>query len=357
MDAVVLVGGEGTRLRPLTYEIPKQMLPVVERPMIVHVVEWVARHGIDRVVLSLGYRADAFTEAFPSDEIAGVALEYVVEPEPLDTAGAIAFAADKAGVDDTFLVLNGDVLTDFDATGLIAFHRCCQAAATIALTPVADPSRFGVVPTEPDGRVIAFIEKPPPGQAPTNLINAGIYVLETSVLDRIPAGRRVSIERETFPELVGAGLLYAMASDAYWLDTGTAQQFLQAQLDILSGRRLTRPAGPEISSGLWVDLSARVAGRLLPCCFVGAGVVVGEGASVQQSVLGVGSVVGPDAAVSCSVVMSGAEVGAGAVVSDTIIGHGAVIGAGARLSGMTIIGVGAELPEGSVLDGGRYPIS
>ena len=192
MDAVVLVGGEGTRLRPLTYEVPKQMLPVVERPMIVHVIEWLATHGVDRAVLSLGYRADAFMEAFPSQEIAGVALEYVVEPELLDTAGAIRFAASEAGVKDTFLVLNGDVLTEVDASALVAFHRTRPAQASIALTPVQDPSRFGVVPTDEDGRVTAFIEKPPPGQAPTNLINAGIYVLETSVLEQIPEGRRVS---------------------------------------------------------------------------------------------------------------------------------------------------------------------
>ena len=187
MDAVVLVGGEGTRLRPLTYEIPKQMLPVVGRPMIAHVIEWLAGHGVDRAVLSLGYRADAFIEAFPDNTLAGVALEYVVEPEPLDTAGAVRFAAEKAGVSDTFLVLNGDVLTDFDASGLVEFHRSRPADASIALDAGRRTRRsFGVVPTDEDGRVTAFIEKPPAGQAPTNLINAGIYVLETSVLERIP---------------------------------------------------------------------------------------------------------------------------------------------------------------------------
>jgi NDP-sugar pyrophosphorylase family protein len=213
------------------------------------------------------------------------------------------------------------------------------------------------VPTEADGRVIAFIEKPPLGEAPTNLINAGIYVLETSVLDRIPGGRRASIERETFPELVGARTLYAFASDAYWLDTGTAQQFLQAQLDILSGRRQVLPAGPQVLTGVWVDPSAEVGGRLLPCCFVGPGVSIAVGAEVSQCVLGAGSTVGPDAVLSRSVLMSGAEVRSGAVVSDTIVGPRAVIGEGAHLSGMTIIGVGAEVPEGSVLDAARYPSS
>ena len=271
MDAVVLVGGEGTRLRPLTYEIPKQMLPVVERPMIAHVVEWLARHGVDRAVLSLGYRADAFVEAFPDDTLAGVALEYVVEPEPLDTAGAVGFAAEKAGVSDTFLVLNGDVLTELDASGLVEFHRSRPADASIALTPVPDPSNFGVVPTDEAGRVTAFIEKPPEGKAPTNLINAGVYVLETSVLERIPPGRRVSIERETFPALVAAGGLYALASDAYWLDTGRPHQYLQAQLDILEGRRACVPPGTEIRAGVFVDESAEVAGLVGPHCYVGPG--------------------------------------------------------------------------------------
>ena len=249
MDAVVLVGGEGTRLRPLTYDIPKQMLPIVGRPMIAHVVEWLGSHGVDRVVLSLGYRADAFVQAFPANRLSGVALEYAVEPEALDTAGAIRFAAGEAGVRDTFLVLNGDIITDFDASGLVAFHRSRSAEATLALTPVPDPSSFGVVPTDADGRVTAFIEKPPAGTAPTNLINAGIYVLETSVLARIEGGRRVSIERETFPELVAAGRLYALASDAYWLDTGRPHHYLQAQLDILSSRRCRGHPRPRSGPG------------------------------------------------------------------------------------------------------------
>jgi NDP-sugar pyrophosphorylase family protein len=357
MDGVVLVGGEGTRLRPLTYEIPKQMLPVVDRPMIVYVVGWLGRHGIDRAVLSLGYRADVFMEAFPSGEIAGVALEYVVEPEPLDTAGAIRFAAEKAGVTDTFLVLNGDVLTDFDASELMAFHRSHNADASIALTPVADPSRFGVVPTDEQGCVTAFIEKPPPGTAPTNLINAGIYVLETSVLDRIPTGRRVSIERKTFPELVEAGVLYALASDAYWLDTGTPQQFLQAQIDILSGRRRSVLGAPEIRAGIWVDPSAAVAGELCSQCYVAAKASVAEGSVVRDSVIGYGSRIGADAQVSRSVLMAGAEVRSGAEVSDSIVGPRAVIGEHARLSAMTIVGVAAQVPPSSVLDGACYPLS
>jgi mannose-1-phosphate guanylyltransferase len=324
--------------------------------MIVHVVEWLARHGVDRAVLSLGYRADAFIEAFPSQQIAGVTLEYVVEPEPLDTAGAIRFAARSAGVSETFLVLNGDVLTDFDASALVEFHRLHGAQGTIALTPVEDPSRFGVVSTDEQGRVSAFIEKPPAGTAPTNLINAGIYVLEPPVLDRIPDGRRVSIERETFPALVGEGALYALASDAYWLDTGTPAQFIQVQLDILKGRCGFELTLPEVRLGIFADPSARVAGRLDPHSLVGPNVSIAEGAAVSDSVIGAGSKIGPGAVVERSVLMAGCELGQGAVVSDSIIGSGAVIGERARVGGTTIVALGAELKPCSVLDGARYPL-
>ncbi|MGH9079194.1 MAG: nucleotidyltransferase family protein, partial [Acidimicrobiales bacterium] len=212
MRAVVLVGGEGTRLRPLTLTTPKQMLPIVEEPMIERVVGRLAEHGIEDAVLSLGYRPDAFIDAYPDGAIAGVSVTYAVEPTALDTAGAIRFATAFAGIDETFVVVNGDVLTDADLSGLVDFHRQHGAEATIRLTPVEDPSAFGVVPTDDQGRVEAFIEKPSRDEAPTNLINAGAYVFEPTVLDRIPRERRVSIERETFPALVEEGTLYAEGS-------------------------------------------------------------------------------------------------------------------------------------------------
>ena len=237
MKAVVLVGGEGTRLRPLTLSAPKQMLPIVGVPMIERVLGHLAAHGIDEAVLSLGYLPDAFLDAYPDGQAAGVRLSYAVEPEPLDTAGAVRFAATFAGIDETFVVVNGDVLTDIDLTALVAFHRERGAEGTIALHPVADPSAFGVVPTDDDGRVTAFVEKPPRDEAPTNLINAGTYVLEPSVLARIPEGGRVSIERETFPAMVRDGGLYARSDDAYWLDTGTPAAYLQAHFDFLRQAR------------------------------------------------------------------------------------------------------------------------
>jgi mannose-1-phosphate guanylyltransferase len=320
--AVVLVGGEGTRLRPLTLTTPKQMLPVGGRPMLERVLERLAKHGIDEVVLSLGYRPDAFLDAYPAGTCVGVKLVYAVEDEPLDTAGAIRFAAGQAAIDETFLAVNGDVLTDLDLTNLVAFHRDRDAEATIALTPVEDPSAFGVVPTDPRGQVIAFIEKPPRAQAPTNLINAGTYVLEPGVLESIPTGRRVSIERETFPALVQNGRLYAMGSDADWLDAGTPATFLAANLRYADGN-----AGC-IASGVDVDARARVTGSVL-----GPRVTVGRGAVVEGSVCFEGARIARDSHVRASIVGRDALIESGAVVADlSLVGDRAIVPSGARLS-------------------------
>jgi mannose-1-phosphate guanylyltransferase len=320
MRAVVLVGGEGTRLRPLTLTTPKQMLPIGRRPMIERVLEHLHRHGVEQAVLSLGYRPDAFLAAYPDGTCAGVDLVYAVEPEPLDTAGAIRFAARFAGLDagaEPFVVVNGDVLTTLDVSALVGFHRKRRALATIALTPVDDPSRFGVVATDETGRVLAFIEKPPVGAAPTNLINAGTYVLEPAVLDRIPGGRRVSIERETFPNLVVEGGLFALGSDAYWVDAGTPAAYLAANLDLVSGS-----GDPRVSNSI-----------------VGEQVQLGEQAVVEQSVLFDGVVVGNGAQVRSSIVGKAARVEDHAVVIDlSVVGDGAVVPAGTRL-------VGQRLPE------------
>ena len=234
----MLVGGHGTRLRPLTNDVPKAMLPIGGVPMIERMVGHLAGHGITEVVLSLGFMPDAFTAAYPDGTCAGTPLHYAVEPEPLDTAGAIAFAAAHAGIDasshDSFLVQNGDILTDLDVGALVASHREADAEATIALTAVDDPSRYGVVATDGTGRVLGFVEKPAPGEAPSNLVNAGTYVLEPSVLRRITPGVRVSVERQVFPEIATDGTLYAVASDAYWIDTGTPVTYLRANLDTLA---------------------------------------------------------------------------------------------------------------------------
>ena len=282
MIAVVLVGGEGTRLRPLTHTTPKSMLPIANRPFLEHQVAHLRAHGVDRIVLACGYRPDAIRAHF------GAELEYLVEPEPLGTGGAIAYAART--LSETFVVANGDVLTDLDLSALVRFHRDRDARMTLALHPVDDPSRYGVVVTAADGAVTAFIEKPPPGTAPAATINAGTYVVEPDALDLIPEGRRVSVEYEVFPLLVGAGL-YAQSSEGYWRDIGTPASYLAANLEWM-------PPG-----GL-VDPSARVE----------------PGASVTGSVVGPRCRVEAGATVSRSVLLEGALVTAGRTVENRVMG-------------------------------------
>jgi len=357
VKAVVLLGGEGTRLRPLTYTTPKQLLPVAEVPMLERVLAHLRRHGVDQAVLSLGYRPDAFTSAYPDAEAAGVRLEYAVEPEPLDTGGAIGFAARHAGITDTFLVVNGDVLTDVDVTALIAFHRSHGASATLHLTAVEDPSRFGVVPTDDDGRVIEFVEKPPPGTSTTNLINAGTYVLEPDVLQRIPNGRRVSVERETFPGLAAAGAVYALAVESYWLDTGTPAAYLRANADLLDGTRPGPPApgARELSAGVWALGDPVNEGEVRGPTLLGDAATVASGATVTASVLGAGATVASGARVEGSVLLPGARVEAGARVQGSILGRRAVVARDCELLPVTVVGDDVTVPAGTRLVDARVP--
>ncbi|MGH9098006.1 MAG: sugar phosphate nucleotidyltransferase [Acidimicrobiales bacterium] len=359
MRAVVLVGGEGTRLRPLTLTTPKQMLPIVEHPMIERVLSHLADYGIDDAVLSLGYRPDAFINAYPDGTVAGIRISYAVEPTPLDTAGAIRFAADHVGIEDTFVVVNGDVLTDLDISALIAFHHDHGSEATISLTPVDDPSVFGVVPTDANGKVEAFIEKPPRDEIPTNLINAGTYVLEPAVLDRIPEGRRVSIERDTFPQLVEDGSLYAQGSEVYWIDTGTPDAYLRAHADLLLGRRTGPPAPDAVEDGslgvgVWRIGAVEVHSDSVTRSLIGQGAQV-NGATVDESVIGHGAIVEEGASVKGSVLLPGARIAASASVEGSIIGPDATIGQRCVIQPLSVIGADAVTASGTVVDGGRVP--
>jgi mannose-1-phosphate guanylyltransferase len=320
MRAVVLVGGFGTRLRPLTLSVPKPMLPVGHLPIIQRLVANLVRGGVTEVTLALGFKPEPFLEAFPDGTCAGATLRYAVEPEALDTAGAIRFAADAAGIDDTFVVANGDVLTDLDVGQLVAFHRDRGASATLHLIAVEDPSSFGVVALDADGRVERFVEKPPAGTQPSNLINAGTYVLEPSILDHIPLGHKLSIERVTFPAVAGDGGLFALATDDYWIDTGTPDLYLQANLDLAAGRR------PHDRCQAVVDAASVDATATVIDSVVSADVNVGAGATVSGSVLLDGARVGAGAKVVRSVVMG--EVGKGASVDRSVIGAGATVSAG-----------------------------
>tara|TARA_B100000686_G_scaffold20030_1_gene18332 strand:+ start:12206 stop:13207 length:1002 start_codon:yes stop_codon:yes gene_type:complete len=322
MFAIVLVGGFGTRLRPLTEHVPKQMLPICGIPMIELVVGHLADHGVEKVGLAMGYRPDAFLEAYPNGYIAETPYEVAVESEPLGTAGAIRFAVEQFQPKETFLVLNGDVLTDLDVRALVEFHHEVQAEVTIALQPVDDPSSFGVVTTDTRGRVEAFIEKPEKGSVPSHNINAGTYVLEPSAVEQIPQGRPVSVERETFPELAASGTLYALPSATYWLDTGTPQQFIQANLDMLNGKRKQVPHLPEA--------------------------VIDPTSLITQSVIGSGSEVGVGAIIDKSVVLDRCQIGANSEVLGSILSEDVRVGQGARLDGC-VIGQGQHIEPGEIL--------
>lgn len=325
MRAVVLVGGFGTRLQPLTLSIPKPMLPVGHVPIIERLVANLGRSGVSDVTFALGFKPEPFVEAFPTGQCAGVALHYAVEPTPLDTAGAIRFAADASGIDDTFVVVNGDVLTDLDVGQLVQFHRDRGAEATLHLIPVADPSAFGVVGLDADGRVERFVEKPAAGTAPSNLVNAGTYVLEPSVLQRIPVGEKVSIERVTFPAIAADRGLFGLATDDYWIDTGQPEFYLKANLDVLSGiRRNDRCVA--VHENATVHPAA-----VIKQAIVGSGATVGDRAVVVRSVVLSGAVVGDRVTVTDSVVMG--RIGAGAVLKSCVIGATGVIAPNEELHG------------------------
>jgi mannose-1-phosphate guanylyltransferase len=324
MQAVVLVGGEGTRLRPLTEHVPKPALTLVDRPFLAYMVEWLAGHGVEEIVLACGFLPDVLRAELGEDEHGGVRLTYVVEPEPRGTAGAIRFAADALGerLGERFLALNGDVLADLDLGALLRSHEERGAQASIALCEVEDSSAYGLVSTAGDGAVLEFREKT--GEQVPGAINAGAYVLERSLLDLIPPGEQVSIERQVFPRLVGDGL-YALPLAGYWMDFGTPERYLQATWDILEQRVATRvrPTAP----GLFVDPEAEVAtaATVGPRAVVGPGARVEAGASVTGSVLLAGSSVGEGASIAGSILAPGAAAAAGATLDGSVVGRDEIV--------------------------------
>ena len=329
MHAVVLVGGFGTRLRPLTNTVPKPMLPIGHQPMITRLIERLERGGVTDVVLALGFKPEPFMAAFPDGTCGDVRLQYAVEPEPLDTAGAIRFAADFVGIDDTFVVANGDVITDLDVAALVATHRRVGAEATLHLIAVDDPSEFGVVDLADDARIRRFVEKPAPGTAPSNLINGGTYVFETAVVDRIAPGRKASVERETFPAVAAEGGLYGLATDDYWIDAGRPELYLAANLDLLGSRRVHDRSDP-----------------------VAATATVADDALVENSVIGEYVTVKSTASVTNSVLLPGATVARGATVIDSLVMGTVGVNASVR---QCTIGSEGVVPDGVHLDRAAIP--
>ena len=346
MKAVILAGGFGTRLRPLTLDIPKPILPIFDRPFLYYQTDLLRQiPEIDEVILSLNYRPDRIEARVGDGTEAGIPLRYVVEPDPLGTGGAIKFAS--RGVDDTVLVFNGDVLTGIDLQAVVRRHREREARATVVLTPVANPSAYGLVETDERGNVLRFLEKPSPDQITCNTINAGIYILEPETFDRIPDGTKWSIERQYFPSLVERGETFVAYVDrGYWLDIGTPGSYVRAHRDLMAQRC---PAGPFVGrpadavyqeEGCHLAEDATVEGP----CFLSAGCRIEGGARVgPESVLGPGCRIGPGAVVERSILWRDTRVDARAVVRDAIVGarchieHDVEVGPGAVLGGRSTL--------------------
>jgi mannose-1-phosphate guanylyltransferase len=353
LEAIVLVGGRGTRLRPLTLSAPKPLLPTAGVPFLSHLLARAAAGGVTHVVLATCYKASMFSEVFGDGSAFGLSMSYVTEDEPLDTGGGIRNAARSlrgSGAGDPIVVMNCDILSGHDLGAQLDLHVKSEAAVTLHLVEVPDPSRFGCVPTDDSGRVTDFLEKTP--DPVTNRINAGCYVFRRDVISEIPLGRRVSVERETFPGLIEAGeLVMAYHESAYWLDVGTPQAFVRGSCDLVLGR-LPGPAVPRtdgpgerlLLGNATVAADARVTGGTT----VGAGAAVYAGAIVTGSVLFDDAQVGEGAVVRDSILGRGAVIEAGAVIDDAVIGDGAVIGSGNELARGIRVWPGTRLDPTSV---------
>jgi mannose-1-phosphate guanylyltransferase len=322
VKAVVLVGGFGTRLRPLTETVKKELLPLVDRPILGHTLDRLVRYGVTEVVMSSPYLEDAF-DPFIASRAGSPTITWVTEAQPLGTGGAIVNTREALGA-EPFFALNGDICTDLDLSAMLAFHRERGAAVTIALQHVEDARAFGLVETDADGRVRAFREKPEavvPGD-----VNAGTYLIDPSVFAPWTTGDELSIEREVFPRVIDAGHpVFGFLADAYWIDLGTPEKYLQAHADLLAGRAkgVVYPS-PWIHASASVDMSA----------LLGDAVCVGDEARI-----------GASADLDRAVLLAGSSLGDGAWVRETIVGPGARIGAGARVQAC-VLGAGAHVPDG-----------
>jgi mannose-1-phosphate guanylyltransferase len=347
VDAIVLVGGQGTRLRPLTLSAPKPMLPTAGVPFLAHLLSRIKAAGIGHVVLGTSYRSEVFSDYFGDGAAFGLELEYVVEHEPLGTGGGIGNVRDRLR-GETAMIFNGDVLSGCDLTALLDRHAGTGADVTLHLTKVQDPRAFGCVPTDPDGRVTAFLEKDP--NPVTDQINAGTYVFARAVIESIPAGRPVSVERETFPQLLESGArVCAYVDSTYWRDLGKPADFVAGSADLVRGIApsaiLAGRTGEQlVLDGVRVDSGAVVRGGST----VGAMAIVESGAVIDGSVLFDGAIIETGAQIRSSIVGAGARIGAGTVLSDVVIGDRARIGAGVELLSGARVWPDVTVPDGGI---------
>ncbi|MBW5254758.1 NDP-sugar synthase [Streptomyces sp. P01-B04] len=352
-EAILLVGGKGTRLRPLTVHTPKPMVPAAGVPFLTHQLARARAAGVEHIVLATSYLAEVFEPYFGDGSSLGLHIEYVTEREPLGTGGAIRNVAPRltSGPDEPVLIFNGDILTGLDIRALVTTHADSGADVSLHLTRVDDPRAFGLVPTDDTGRVTAFLEKPQtPEEIVTDQINAGAYIFRRSVIDTIPAGRPVSVERETFPGLLAGGAhLQGMVDSTYWLDLGTPQAFIRGSADLVLGRAPS-PAVPGRCGDRLVLPTASVApdAKLSGGTVIGADAVIGAGARIDGSTVLAGAVVEPGAVITDSMVGAGARIGSRTVLAGAVVGDGAKVGADNELRDGVRIWCGAHLPAASV---------
>ncbi|MFG2435138.1 sugar phosphate nucleotidyltransferase [Streptomyces sp. NPDC048508] len=352
-EAILLVGGRGTRLRPLTVHTPKPMVPAAGVPFLTHQLARARAAGVEHIVLATSYLAEVFEPYFGDGSSLGLHLEYVTEEEPLGTGGAIRNVASRlhSGPDEPVLIFNGDILTGLDIPALVSTHETTGADVSLHLTRVEDPRAFGLVPTDSTGRVTAFLEKPQtPEEIVTDQINAGAYVFRRSVIDTIPEGRPVSVERETFPELLATGAhLQGMVDSTYWLDLGTPQAFVRGSADLVLGRAPS-PAVPGRCGDRLVLPTATVApdAKLTGGTVVCEGARIGEGARISGSTILAGAVVEPGAVVTDSLVGLGARIGERTILTGAVIGDGATVGPDNELRDGVRIWCDAHIPAGSL---------
>ncbi len=342
MKAILLAGGFGTRLRPLTLSTPKPIVPLFDQPFLYHQIDLLRRvPGVDEVILSLNYRPDEIEAVVRGGADVGLPVRYVVEPEPRGTGGAVKFA--ESYLDGTTFVFNGDVLADLDLRAMLRRHRELDARATLFLTPVDDPTRYGLVETDSDGRITRFVEKPDPSEVTCRTINAGVYLLEPETLDLIPPGEKHSIERGYFPALIERGeTVAAFIDEGYWRDIGTPEAYLAAHRDMLDGLcssacmpRANEIDGATVAESATVDPGANLNGP----CYVGPGATLRAGCEVgPHAVIGRNVLVKPEAEVRGSIVWPGATLGIGAVLEGVITGRDCTIGNYARLGHGTVLG-------------------
>jgi mannose-1-phosphate guanylyltransferase len=351
MKAVVLVGGQGSRLRPITFDIPKALVPLRNRPFMGYMLDFLRRGGLSGAVLSLGYLPDPIQAYLcGQQDLEGFSVDYAVEDHALGTAGGIKNAEEYLD-GETLVVVNGDVLAGMDLAKAIEVHNASDALATITLTSVEDPTAYGLVEVDHEMLVHRFIEKPAADEVTTNLVNAGVYVLEPEVLEMIPDGREVSIEREIFPELRESGRLRAHISSSYWRDIGTPRSYLAASHDVLSGAVGSREGFDYLDVHPSTECGKNV--RLLPPVSIEEGCRISDLATIGgRSSLGKNCVVGDGAVVEGSILLEGAEVEAGAVVRGSIVGPHARVGTNAIVRGLSVLGAGCVVGEGNVLDQG-----